>query len=671
MKKIAIVGVDGSGKTVLMTALGDKYENPDCFGLFLSPENSDAFGYVKLQMDRMRHGMWPSSTIAGKSSVLEWGLFRKSNRTNTRLCDLSFLDFSGEVYRMAFGSKSDHDAALYDDPEIEESINELRQHIKDADTLAVLINLKDIISGNVGNPRTREAMWLSKSILDYATRELKTPNIAMVFTQADAYRATIAGCGGVRGAYERYLPHVANIYPDMKLVAVSAVNMTFPDENGIPCPVEGFQSEGLDDLMEWIVSTVPGCETMLSNLKDAPGRCRQEVWALRDDYIAALSCDASHRREILDSLERKLVEMGSAMRAYPQGLPQGALDLLREELHDIRNFEITYEQLRGEVSSKTDAQILQNVEELCRGSSFAGKVRQNVKDALFAAREAAFAMVARKRRKARWAVGALIFVLGAIAVGTHFVQAEIERERIAELMRQEEERQREERALDKEEEASKSKIARGWSYEMRKGHKIAVWRPGAYHSQTTNLKADYDEDKWISTKPGYVWVGGTKIEWRKGLTSRQYPHWVTVAKEGSWIHEDGYKDANPKGTYVGDKGAVWDSSWVSSDGNKRATSQEGVFEELCTCQRCDGKGTFTSDEWCSVCKGKCMKRDVETVFCRHCEFGDRDKNCPWCHGEGCYNEYGEWYQWCKQCDHGKEIKSCGNCNGTGKVWRRM
>lgn len=541
MKKIAIVGVDGSGKTVLMTALGDKYENPDGFGLFLSPENADAFGYVKLQMDRMRHGKWPGSTIAGKSSVLKWGLFRKVEGNNTRLCNLSFLDFSGEVYRMAFGSKSDHDAASYDDDEIASSINELKQHIKDADTLAVLINLKDIISGNVANPRTREAMWLSKSILDYATRKLHTPNIALVFTQADAYRATIESCGGIRGAYEKFLPHVSNIYPRMRLLAVSAVNKTLPDGDGIPCPVDGFQSEGLDDLMEWIVSTIPGCETLISDIKNAPVRCREEAWNLREEYIAVLPCEASLRQGVLDRLAGKLVELDAAMRSFPQSLPEGALGLLQDELQEMRNFEVAYSQLSSNVPCMVPEQIHKGVEELCDSSLFASKQRLHVIDALFAIRTNANVAAARKRRKTFLAIAISILVLGAIAVGVYFVHAKIERqkaecqrieriaesqrqeaerereerernERIAELQRHEAERQREERVLVAEEDASKSKIARGWSYEIRKGHKIAVWKPGAYHSQTTSLKADYEEDKWLSTKPGYVWIGGRSIK---------------------------------------------------------------------------------------------------------------------------------------------------------------
>ena len=669
MKKIAIVGVDGSGKTVLMTALGDKYENPDEFGLFLSPESSDAFGYVKLQMDRMRHGMWPSATIAGKSSILEWGLYRKVNGDNARLCDLSFLDFSGEVYRMAFGSTSDHDAAQYEDEEIARSIDELRQHIKEADTLAVLVNLKDIISGNIANPRTREAMWLSKSIIDYAARELHTPNISMVFTQADAYRATIDACGGIRGAYEKFLPHVANIYPDMKLLAVSSVNKTSSDENGIPCPVDGFQSEGLEELMEWIVSTVPGCETLISDIKTAPVRCREAAWALRDEYIVALSDGAKRRREILDRIEGKLVEMDSAMRAYPQALPQGALDILRDELQDIRNFEIAYGQLYGDVPSMSDEQISQGVEELCLGSSFAGKVRHKVNEALFAVRENAIAAAARKRRRTRWAIVTSILVLGAIAAGAYFVHAKLERERIAELRRQEAERQREERALVAEEEASKSKIARGWSYEMRKGHKIAVWKPGALHPWTINLRAAQQVDQWISTRPGYVWTTGTNLVWKAGEPYPGNSHCISSSDVDNWRADEGYRWAKPNDKDNMD--VVWDPLWRSKDGQRRASPQEGVFEHRVDCSSCSGTGKRQGKRTCWNCNGS--KKVSSSSTCARCDGSgniDETSKCWKCNGSGVYERS------CPDCGEVRDgwgnIVSyhgqvCDNCGGSGQV----
>ena len=39
MKKVAIVGVEGSGKTVMLAGLGELYAHPDGDGFFLAPKN--------------------------------------------------------------------------------------------------------------------------------------------------------------------------------------------------------------------------------------------------------------------------------------------------------------------------------------------------------------------------------------------------------------------------------------------------------------------------------------------------------------------------------------------------------------------------------------------------------------------------------------------------------
>ncbi len=78
MAKIAIVGVEGSGKTVLMAAFGEKYERPDSEGYFLEPKDRQTFQTTALQTANMRHeGKWPSATLADAVSSLDWRLCRR------------------------------------------------------------------------------------------------------------------------------------------------------------------------------------------------------------------------------------------------------------------------------------------------------------------------------------------------------------------------------------------------------------------------------------------------------------------------------------------------------------------------------------------------------------------------------------------------------------------
>ncbi len=514
MKNISIVGVDGSGKTVLMTALGDKYERADAFGLFLSPETSEAFNYVKLQMDRMRHGDWPGNTVAGQSSVLKWGLYQKRGLKRTHLCDLSFLDFSGEVYRLAFGSKNDHDAATYADKEISSAITELREHIKSSDTLITLVNLKDIIGGAISDVRTRESMWLFKAILDYATNELHIQHIAVVFTQADAYRSTIEECGDVRGAYEQYLPHVASKYPDMPILAVSAVNKTVPDKDGIPIPAEGFASDGLNFLMEWIVSTVPGCETLVSDIKTAPDRCQQKAEILFSSYIQALAENKLKREQILDSVQNTLHEIENAIQAYPL-VPHDiqAFKQLKAKVKNMRAFEKTYATLSDKVPFMVDDQIHKAMDDLCRGNVFAMENRQSIAMALQTIKKEWLAKRARQKR--RIYIGAALALVFIASVSLYWWRHALE--------------------INRQEKDSQAKIARGWSYRQEGPRRVAEWKPGAYHSQTQDLKAAQEPDTWTSTKPGYVWKEGMELEWKPGVTHLQNKDLQSGRKTDTWI----------------------------------------------------------------------------------------------------------------------------------------
>ena len=268
MKKVAIVGVEGSGKTVLMAAMGDKYESPDANGVFLKPMNRETYSYYTKGMAKLRGGTWP---LATESSVLEleWMLMRQSgsNAKQEQLGKLSFLDFGGEIYRLAFGDKGQ--AELDDlglDEQRKNAIDRLKAHVENADALIVLVNLSDIINGNVDDAdrkkaeSTIEMNWLSQALLSFAY-EKSTPkkNVALVFTQADTYSETIANCGGVRGTLAKYLRVIDSNYGNrLSLFEVAAVDKTTParDGSGIPMPAPDFEPKGLEPLLGWIVKEI-------------------------------------------------------------------------------------------------------------------------------------------------------------------------------------------------------------------------------------------------------------------------------------------------------------------------------------------------------------------------------------------------------------------------------
>jgi hypothetical protein len=196
MKKISIVGVEGSGKTVLMSVLGDKYSVPDENGFFLNPLNRETFEYCVKTVANMRKGYWPEVTEPGQTISLQWNLCKaKENRTTENLGKVTMIDFAGEVYRAAFGGKEVKES-------LQNDVESLQTYVLDCDKLLLLINLKDIIDGDKSDDRTINMLWTSKSIMDYVT-ENGVHDILIAFTQSERYSSIIAECGGPLGTLKR------------------------------------------------------------------------------------------------------------------------------------------------------------------------------------------------------------------------------------------------------------------------------------------------------------------------------------------------------------------------------------------------------------------------------------------------------------------------------------
>lgn len=256
MNNIAIVGVEGSGKTVLMAAMGDKYKSPDANGIFLKPVNRETFAYCEKLMGEMQDGKWPIATGKAITDNLRWTLTRKvADGDDDRIAELSFLDFGGEIYRLAFGG------GVHDEPDedTKNAITQLRSHVEEAEVLIVLVNLSDIINGKRNEERTIEMNWLSQAILSFAYDEAKKSSVALVFTQADSYAETITDCGGLRGVLTKYMPTVDTSYGKrLALFSVAAVNKTVPapDGSGFQVPSPDFKPHGLENLVSWVVNYV-------------------------------------------------------------------------------------------------------------------------------------------------------------------------------------------------------------------------------------------------------------------------------------------------------------------------------------------------------------------------------------------------------------------------------
>ena len=252
MKKVAIVGVEGSGKTVMLACLGELYTRPDEHGYFLRPENFETAAYVTDKITRMRKGEWPMATAEDAMQGLNWTLCRRRSGGGKpeEVCKISFLDFAGEVYRAAFGIRKGEDEALSDE------IDQLNEYISEADDLIVLINLRDVIDKGVSDKRVQESVWITSSILDtvFNGSAGKGPRASIAITQADSYADTIRTYGGARGVLAEYLPHVSNSYDWLDIYDVTAVDKTVLDDDGNSIPAPDFKPVGLQVLMNWIIN---------------------------------------------------------------------------------------------------------------------------------------------------------------------------------------------------------------------------------------------------------------------------------------------------------------------------------------------------------------------------------------------------------------------------------
>ena len=279
MKKIAIVGVEGSGKTVMLAGLGELYSFPDADGFFLAPKNYATAAYVNSIISKMREGQWPSATAGDVMQGLNWTLRKKLPGLRPMdICEVSFLDFAGEVYRTAFGINADNPSA-----ELAQEAAALKQYIRDADDVIVLINLRDIIYYGEHDARVQESMWISNAILECAfdnTGDRQPPGAAIVLSQADAYMSTITECGGAKATIAKYLPHLWNSYSWLDVFEAAAVDKVWQDADGQIYPHPDFTPELLSPLMDWIKLGLPPSvragDTQIFTLPD--GVMLEMVW---------------------------------------------------------------------------------------------------------------------------------------------------------------------------------------------------------------------------------------------------------------------------------------------------------------------------------------------------------------------------------------------------------
>ena len=185
MSKVVFLGVEGSGKTTLMMALAKEFERRKEDGLYLKPLTRDSFRFLKMLPEKIGEGSFPHQTASLRD--LSWEI----EENGVAVCELSVLDYPGEIYRLAFldaKDESDPESFRQKVASNKAEIDSLLNAVKVADNIFVLFNLADAEDLG-GNARNLDAVWVTNACLHLLKRLESKPAIEILLTQADRYEA--------------------------------------------------------------------------------------------------------------------------------------------------------------------------------------------------------------------------------------------------------------------------------------------------------------------------------------------------------------------------------------------------------------------------------------------------------------------------------------------------
>ena len=337
MNRLAIIGCETSGKTVLTASLADCFQPGNGrFSCIMVPENTAAhkfFEYTHYQM-RVRHA-WPQATNPDRVAVMKWS-FRVNDSV---VADLETIDFGGEVFRSAFreGEPTANGLAAQD---------EMLAYLSTSSFIVVTVSLgvlvRDGEQASGMNPvdiaRDSESKWVTRGLIDFVRNRMPPETgLVIALTQADLYREELEKHGGPAGVFRKSWPTIAALYPDLPVISVSAVSEVSEDGT----PADGYSSAGVLPIMQAFTDYCVGgldafresLESSLETVRRAPDDMepllyRQSVQACSEQVAifhsaSALSGDAygeelSGYQKRLDLLEKDAAEKIHRMEVAAQ-----------------------------------------------------------------------------------------------------------------------------------------------------------------------------------------------------------------------------------------------------------------------------------------------------------------------------------------------------------------
>lgn len=288
MGKVAIVGVEGSGKTVLMAGLCECFKQvPGSDDPYLMPENQAAFKFMETVPYMLRvKRQWPAATGIDNLRAMRWTYRCGSEVLET----VEMLDYPGELYRLAFGDGEEVRKEALEAKRDE--INKFLDHLIDADTLLVLLNLSDVM--NLGeNHKNLETVWITRGILSYVKKLKNVKHTVLVFTQADRYAQELAEAGGPERLYAERLPMLKTLFSNQEVMAVSVVDEM--DASGLPMGV--YRKQDCETIMRCILAEqekaflecLSRCEKSMAEIEQFKSGNPIEFYALVEAFSARVT----------------------------------------------------------------------------------------------------------------------------------------------------------------------------------------------------------------------------------------------------------------------------------------------------------------------------------------------------------------------------------------------
>ncbi|MDR2116139.1 MAG: hypothetical protein LBP87_07145 [Planctomycetaceae bacterium] len=248
--QIAIVGTEGSGKTILASVLAKRMSS-NTEGIFWHPRGWETAEYVERVWNALNNGEWWKSTEAGRMFEMQWTLHLGQLSLPVKL-----IDSAGQDLRELFSKDT------YKKENLSGIQRELLDYIQTASVVIIVVNLLHF-RGEPDGLKRKQNEFVLKEIVDMFAADSKHQDIAVVFTAWDLYYTDITKN---YGNFTNYLQkELSQLYNAMRLSHQSGDTITwFPVaavmdtevKNNIRVPKPNFRSGGLDTLSQWLLKIV-------------------------------------------------------------------------------------------------------------------------------------------------------------------------------------------------------------------------------------------------------------------------------------------------------------------------------------------------------------------------------------------------------------------------------